>query len=258
MGLFWYRTNRFEWPPLSARLAGTGHRVAVSLGALFVLACLVVVGSAAFALLPEDSVGDWGPPRPFIAPRYPGEMLFVGTMHTTPLMVVREHFWGLPSWNTRFVLVAHLGIGYHLPGGDTFLMDTRRLDGLVTRFLPMVKLGRGRTRPVQYATLDLRMLREGPSPKDVRVIGQVTGGSDKAPPGVRVLVIGPAGTVPIVAVTDKDGIYDIPNPPPGHYEVRVAGCNTIPNLDHYPCDQETRSDLKAGEVFGVELKSSWD
>ena len=59
-----------------------------------------------------------------------------------------------------------------------------------------------------------------------------------------------------MAVTDSDGIYDIPDLPPGHYEVRVEGCGTNPEL--YMCDIETRSDLKEGEVFGREWQKGQD
>ena len=250
MGLFWHRTNRSDWPPLTARLASTRHRVAVRLGALLLLACLVIIGSAAIALVPFQGHGECAGAWPFASPRRPGHTAFVATIPWIPFAIVHEHFWGLPFWSTRFALIARAGIGGKLRGGNTYFIDGHRPTGLVTRFLPMVEIRFcGRSRPVSAAGLDVRILREGRSIKGVRVIGQVLGDYHKPAMGVNVRIIGPMGTITVI--TDKDGIYDIPDLPAGHYEVRIDRCK--PEDRQFNCDVNSTSDFKDGDVFVNEI-----
>lgn len=58
-------------------------------------------------------------------------------------------------------------------------------------------------------------------------------------PGVTVMVIGPAGS--LSTITDKSGIYDFRDLPPGHYSIRVG-----PNEHGWV-------DLKPGVVSGSDL-----
>lgn len=186
LGLFWHLTNRDEWPPLMERPASLAHRAIASIVALSLLACLTVIGSVVVTLLPRLEIVDCGRSRPFATRQYVGQIVFIAKLRDPGLAVVREHFWGLPSWNSRFVLIAHWGIGHNPLDGSTYFIDGHRSTGLLTRFLPIVEIAHcGRSRLVDHAALDVRMLRDGPSQKAVRVVGQVTGAHYKPRPGVE-------------------------------------------------------------------------
>ncbi|MGC1374155.1 MAG: hypothetical protein WA824_18615, partial [Candidatus Sulfotelmatobacter sp.] len=79
------------------------------------------------------------------------------------------------------------------------------------------------TARVSDAEVDLRVLRDGPPKNGGRIIGRVYRFSpegDGFVSGVRVDVIGPAGTISIT--TDRHGIYDLKDLPTGRYELRVG------------------------------------
>ena len=86
--------------------------------------------------------------------------------------VVEESFWGMPRW-TRFVLLTNNVYWKR----ETYFVDGRRAGGLLTQLLPIVEggVGCGRSRPVQYAVVDLRLLRRPPPPRATRVTGVVRG-----------------------------------------------------------------------------------
>ena len=253
VGLFWHLTGASGWPPIWLRLAETKHGAVVRFAVPIVLACSVISGAALIAILPQQgAIADCGPAQPFSTSRYPGHAVFLARVPSLPFAIVQEHFWGLLFWSSKFALIAHGGVDGSLPGGKTYYLDGRRVTGLVTRFLPIIELTvcGGRTRPAQNAVLDLRILREGSSPGGVRVIGQVSTGGSSPTAGVRVLVVGPSRTIAVI--TDKDGIYDLPNLPGGRYEVLIDGCKTKDRW--YPCDIASKSDLTAGDIFAGELE----
>jgi hypothetical protein len=252
LGLFWHFTNRGDWPPLIVPgSAFPARRVIASMVAFSLLTCLTLIGSVVVTLLPRLEIGDCGRSRPFATRQYGGQIVFVAKLRDPGLAVVREHFWGLPSWNSRFVLIAHWGIGHNVLDGSTYFIDGHRSTGLLTRFLPIVEIQRcGRFRPIDQAALDIRMLRDGPSQKAVRVVGQVTGAHYKPRVGVRVAITGPAGT--ILTTTDREGIYDVADLPPGRYSVRAQPCDESKNPAYYRCGEDR--EVKLGDVWGSELR----
>jgi len=154
--------------------------------------------------------------------------------------VVQERFWGLPSW-PRLVLLTN----YIYWEAETYFIDGRRADGLLTRMLPIVDAGIGcsRTRPEAAAIVDLRALRQGP-PTGTRLIGFVQqpetfagGFSRPRPPKLaadaKISVTGPTGTRTVM--TDEAGVYQVDDLAPGDYTVQLQVPDN-PTADSFPHD----------------------
>jgi len=254
-GLFWLGTYKLGWPSLIQARPRTVRGIAG-----FVITCLVVLcldvtftlwlsalGSSLFS-------GDCGgkPPsthsvssnhavftaRVIFVGRSFGDMMtrsgtVSGESHGSrtgdwAIAIVQERFWGLPRW-PRLVLLTD----YVYWMGETYFIDGAHARGLLTRFLPIVGAGIGcsRSRPVQDAIVDLRLLNE-PAPEDgTRLIGYVrepeifSGAlTPPTPPrlaaGARIDVIGPTGTKTIT--TDASGIYQIDGLLPGDYTLQLS------------------------------------
>lgn len=89
-----------------------------------------------------------------------------------------------------------------------------------------------------------RVLQDGPSKSGARIIGRVYSFLPDKPgvrfvPDVTVVVIGPAGS--LSTITDKSGIYDFRDLPPGYYSFRVGR------------NEHGRMELKPGAVSGGDL-----
>ena len=69
--------------------------------------------------------------------------------------------------------------------------------------------------------------------------------------GAKVVVAGPIGTKAVS--TDSDGIFELRDLAPGHYEVRVEQCDERRNPAYIRCT--ANADLVAGNTWGVELRS---
>src|SRR5262249_20140289 len=96
--------------------------------------------------------------------------------------IVKERFWGLPSW-TNLVLLRQ----YVYWQGETYFIDGFRNGTLPSRLLPIVEGGIScsRTRLAQEAVPDLRLLRRPPLEGHTRLIGSVRGPDPSAAPSVR-------------------------------------------------------------------------
>jgi hypothetical protein len=150
------------------------------------------------------------------------------------------------------VLIAFWGIGHNEASGRTYYVEGRYANGWITRFLPIIDMSHcSRSSPLDQAALDIRILREGPSQKGVRIVGQVRGSHNQLRLGAKVVVAGPMGTEAVS--TDSDGIFDLRDLAPGHYELRVEQCDERRNPAYNRCS--ANADLVAGKTWGVELSS---
>lgn len=141
--------------------------------------------------------------------------------------VVQEKFWGLSSWQPRLVLLTD----FTYRKGETYFIDGSRGRGLVTRFLPIVAAGPcSRSKPIQDAIVDLRLLRGALSNDGTHLIGYVTkpkifvpGFARQTPPefaaGAKIAISGSNGTQTIT--TDASGVYQLDGLPPGDYTLRL-------------------------------------
>jgi len=255
-GLFWLRTDKSGWPSLlRSRPYSPAKRVLaflvtlvgiLGLGIVFVLT-LSGLGSSLFS-------GSCRGTPPFVRPLYPAhavftaKVLFAGrsiealqTSHGAPqpsdgdskvgdwaIGLVQERFWGMPKW-TRLVLLTN----YVYWDGETYFVDGRRVEGVVTQFLPIVAggVGCGRTKPIEYAGIDLRLLRNPPASGTSHVVGYVRE-PEKFRPGIarpirpvlranaQIQVTGPAFSRTVT--TDSTGIYKLDDLASGDYTLELA------------------------------------
>ena len=243
-GLFWLGTNKWEWSPLASprptSLRGSLSILCATCAAIVLLDIVATLALTAFG----SSL--WGPDcrgrALFSKPAFAGHAVFtarlvyVGHKNTDRLGwqagdwaigVVQDRFWGLPWWNSHLVLLTH-AIFWQ---GETYFIDGRRSEGLLTRFLPIVEAGPcARTRPIVDATVDLRVLHESLPATGARIIGFVrkpepwTQGLTPPKPhtpfvGAKITATGPSGKTSVVA--DQEGIYEIDNLPPDDYTLTV-------------------------------------
>jgi hypothetical protein len=199
-GLFWVRTDRLGWPSLvQARPWSLTKRVSAFAATCAAMLCLDVVLTVVLCGLGTSLFnGDCGERQPFLHPLSPTQAVFtarvvfaarsidaLGAVHSAlhlsgrdrkvgdwAIGIVQERFWGMPHW-TRLVLLTN----YVYWEGETYFVDGRRAEGLLTQFLPIVEGGIScsRTKPMQDAIVDLRLLRRPPLPGATRVIGYVRG-----------------------------------------------------------------------------------
>ena len=256
-GLFWLGTHKLAWPTLLRHRPRTfARRIAALVVTCLVVLCLdVAVTLGLSALTSSLFSGDCRGKPPFTHPLsarhvvFTARVIFVGRSfyaltHDSGMNlpgfhdprvgdwaigVVQERFWGLPSWGPHLVLLTN----FIYWKGETYFIDGSHENGLLTWALPIVGAGIScsRSRPVQDALIDLRVLREAPPTGGTQLIGYVRppevfrGGL--APPaprsflaGARIDVTGTNGTKKIS--TDETGIYQLDGLPPGDYTLQLA------------------------------------
>jgi hypothetical protein len=174
--------------------------------------------------------------------------------------VVQDRFWGLPRWNSHLVLLTH-AIFWE---GETYFIDGRWAEGLMTRFLPIVEAGPcARTRPLVDATLEMRVLHKEPSSQGSRIIGYVRkpegfrGGLRPPTPhipftGARISVTGSSGTT--IASTDEEGIYEVGGLPPDDYTVTLA----LPETQSAPLRKLKKEDFAHSKLIEQDFQVTWD
>lgn len=255
---FWLLTARRNWPPLLLPAPCSWKRimamVLVGIGMfVIIVAVSVCVG------IPGGSGIDCGPSQPFASPHRPGNAVFIAravvvrgwparliNVKELPFGIVEKQFWGLPWWDERIVLIA-----LPLHEGEVYFVDGTRMQGLLTQFLPVVEVIHcNRTNLLKYATVDLRVLHDGPPRDGARIIGEVRRDRqwEKAV-GVKVLISGPHGI--IETETDKEGIYDVTGLPAGPYSIVADGKPR--RLGRNRCQTHADADLKSGDIWGCEL-----
>jgi hypothetical protein len=172
---------------------------------------------------------------------WPARLIYVKRL---TFAIVQQHFWGLPWWDHKIVL-----IGLPLQSAESFFIDGTRMHGILTQFLPVVEVtpcNRGKL--LEDAKVDLRILRDGPPHEGVRIIGQVEHFNRKNVPGLQVTIASPAVTTTVV--TDQNGIYDLSGLPPGHYAI-TANAKPV-RVGRNRCD--SYEGVKSGEVWGCTLQ----
>lgn len=253
-GLFWLATGRWGWRPLITRreIPGVSPRQPFILN-LSLFSFLIVVcafGSLCFPIA-EPDCGGRPPVSVQTSPKqavFTGKVLWVARppfseLQYGALLRGERVYWGLPRWMTGLVFIR--GYFRGTDAGREYFVDAYRSEGALTRFLPIVEhYPCCHTVPISDAEVDLRVLQDGTSKSGARIIGRVYSFQSDRPgersvPGVTVMVIGPAGS--LSTITDKSGIYDFRDLPPGHYSIRVG-----PNEHGWV-------DLKPGVVSGSDL-----
>lgn len=290
---FWLKTGKSAWPPLlRPRRRTMGRRIANFAVCALVVLCLDVsatlvlsaLGSSLFSGDCRGSPPSTHPLSPYHAV-FTARIVFAGwsiqdrvnsqTFDLIPpqfrgrvgdwaIGVVQERFWGLPSWS-RLVLLTD----YVYWQGETYFLDGRRADGLLTRMLPIVGGGINcsRTRPEQDAVVDLMVLRKPHSTSSGRIVGFArkpegfVGGF--APPSphrpyanARITVRGPIGTT--VVTTDQRGTYELDDLPSGDYTVQLAvPDNQLVGFFGY-ANEPQRVQVKPGEAAEANFYLFWN
>lgn len=175
LGIFWLGTYKLSWPPLlRPRPRSLPRRIA----AVVIVSGLVAAVELGTQLELEARLssvwtGECSEPASFPWPLRAGRVIFTARVvrvgHATrdsrkdagdwAIGIIRERFWGLRSWDPPLVFLTD-GI---FEKGQMYLIDGRRPEGALTRFLPIAEAG-----PCSQSGLlvdegiDLRVLRRGP------------------------------------------------------------------------------------------------
>jgi hypothetical protein len=276
-GLFWLGTNEWGWSPVVSPRPTSRRRglwaVSATCAIIVLLDITVTLAFTAF----QSSL--WGPDCSgralFTKPVFPGHavftarLIYVGHKNTDRLGwqagdwaigVVQHRYWGLPWWNPRVVLLTHV-IFWE---GETYFIDGRRPEGLLTRLLPIVEAGPcARSRPIVDAAVDLRVLQKTLPASGARIIGYVrkpeawTQGLTPPTPhtpfiGAKITVTSPSGQT--VAVADQDGIYEIDSLPPDDYTLMVD----LPETQTAPVRKLKKEDFVYSKLIEQDFQVSWD
>jgi hypothetical protein len=269
LALFWVGT--FRWEPLIAwRSTSLGRRVTS-----VVVTCLVVaaldIGTTLALTAWESSVNgpDCAGRQLFMQPVFPRHAVFTAHLvrvghaaHATgnkkkwagdwAIGVVEERFWGLPSVWPRFVLLTN-SIFWE---DERYFVDGSRPGGFLTRVLPIVQAGPcSRTRPLVDATVDLRILREKHKSTRPRIVGFVRRPETSRPwpsapvahtpfAGARILFAGSSGNV--VAIADRDGIYEVEGLQPDNYKATLELPDTLTASEQVG-REKTRQEIRKDE-----------
>lgn len=247
-GLFWLITSRWGWQSLIGRGISaeyTSRQPLIFTGV--VLLILVLACTFTSLYLPFD-FNCYKGGRPVSIQTSPRHTVFTGRVLTLgrplhsrgcpwALLRVEHIYWGLPRWMSGMVIVR--GYFRETDKDQEYFVDAYRSDGVLTRFIPVVEFYPCcHTTLLKNAEVDLRVLQDGPPKSGVRIIGRVydlrATNRGAFVPDSPILVTGPAG--PISTLTDKAGIYDLRDLPPGHYSMRVG-------LRDYGAD------LKTGDIW---------
>ena len=244
-GLFWMGTDKRDWAPLIATRPRSLRRrlltaLVLCLGIAFLDAAETFALSAWWSSTWTPDCGGRGL---FTKPVFSGHSVFTarlvsvggtsqesvfprGMVGDWAIGVVQERFWGFPHWS-RFVLLTN----YIFWKNQTYFIDGRRAEGLLTRYLPIVEAGScARSRPLVDATLEMRVLHEQFPNNGARIIGYVL----KLEPfsqgptspqrheylaGARITATSSTGRTTAVAVAE--GVYQIVGLSPDDYELTL-------------------------------------
>ncbi len=269
-GIFWLATHRIGWPPVWNTVGvSLSRRIAAVVCTVFLLYLVASVGVISM-LVRLQAIGDCsGYDPPFVKQRFPSQAVFVakvihlgyprgyvGGRKVSGWAVARvQHgFWGLPWWNSSFVLLTQ----YLFEGGERDFVDGQWRGGLLTLGLPIVEFGTcSRSGRLSNAEVELRVLQDGPPKIGVRIIGRAMRRThapdyrEEPAPGVNVIIAGPAGSV--TTTTDLHGIYDVTGLPSGRYSIRTDSYNE--KWHAYPsCGLQENPTLSSGDVWGCTIR----
>lgn len=230
-GVFWFVFSRYKWPPLISKTWFARRRgIAVALFSFFFIVACGVAILASLSLPWWPPIGDCGG-RPLIdAAGHPLNIVFTARL----LLVgprsfmgsslwsagrVEQRFADVPSWGGNIVFLR--GSFKKADKAGQFFVEGQRSTGVLTRFLPIIEpVPCGRTRPLKYADVPLRILQDGLPRDGARLLGRVYRYRSKTPvAGIKVLLDGPDGTKALQ--TDSSGIFDVSGLRSGEYTVRL-------------------------------------
>jgi len=202
---------------------------------------------------------------PFVRPVFPKQTVFTARILYVPnyqskegrrfgpwaIASVQHRYWGLPWWSSKIVVLT-AGV---FQQGDVYFVDGTRGALRSSRFLPIVYVGIcTRTRPLDDAAIDTRILNAGPPRSGGRIIGQSyrrDGLGYKLAPGIKVQIQGPNGS--ISTVSDDHAIYDVSGLAPGRYTITIDHPD---RRDLYEVlGYERRAVLSSGDVGGRDVYS---
>jgi hypothetical protein len=293
-GSFWLKTDQWGSSPLLAPFnqpRSTRRKIAGWAFVVVAIVCLDVAFTGVFVAMTSSLFSvDCNAEQPFTHPLNSEHAVFVASVIFTgfsidtwrrkptygfggssqsqigdfAIGVVKEKFWGLPSW-VHFVLLTR-GVYWK---GEVYFVDGRRYDGLLSRYLPIVDGGIScsRTRPVAQAEIDLRELRRH---SRLASGAQIIGYAMKPQafrsffaerpippipmPGAQISATGSTGTW--TAVADQHGIYELDGMAPDHYKLKIA----LPQTQS-AADQEvavTGNSAQKSEIFERDFRVSWN
>jgi hypothetical protein len=268
IGLYRLISAAFKWPPVLARSAENSKRRKLTF--VFDAAFIGVLGLMWTALIAALSIDIGDCSRiapPYSKPPRPGHALFIATdvLHSTSKLLTRdepltsfglltisrvqEPFWGLPWWDQKYVLMWRPEFRRFR---QTYLIDAHRSRGLLAQFLPLVTYTIcGRSRPLDDAEIDLRVLKDGESRLGARIIGYIfrrSGETRLRQAGIQVAITGRGGTGVVNA--DTKGVYDFPGLHPGSYTFHVEVPPKV-RVEYSGCP--SRFELAQGEVIECDL-----
>ncbi|HEV3039305.1 MAG TPA: carboxypeptidase-like regulatory domain-containing protein [Candidatus Angelobacter sp.] len=233
VGLYWLFASWRDWPAMLPSPLSLRRRIGVFCLVVFLVGALDLVATFILAARPFPS-SSWVCAGPSEFPRstfghdaiFTAHAIRVGHQLRTSdgwlgywaLATVQERYRG---WHFPRIVLLTEGI---IRSGHDYFVDARRPKGLLTRFLPIMEIENcTRTSELADAGLALRLLRSGLPENGARIIGQVRRVVFDTRPlwvqGATVAITGPIGT--IIAVTDREGIYDIGGLPPGRYRAQL-------------------------------------
>lgn len=271
-GVFWFTTDRLRWEPM---LPKGGIRLGATVVTMSLFLVVVSVSAVVTDLysVSNDSFECHFYMPPFAKQQFPEQAVFEARVLQTGLLwppratatkyprawrkrwalaVVNRHFWGLPWWDHKFVVLVDFDRGVHdfFVPGETYFIDGRRRPGSLTRYLPIFGTFCTRTDFLKDAEIDLRIIQDGLPSDGIRILGRTlkltTDDRWEYVSGVKVIVRGPAGDR--VTVSDQNGVFDFLGLPPGQYEIGRQDPNGIA-WQHPSCMQhEWQSPSKSGDV----------
>ncbi len=269
-GVFWCIRDRTNWPIIISKPLSVGKTAAL----LFCLLLATAIGAATFDFTTIWSNECHNRPQPFTKQQEPDQAVFIARILRSgklwgpdsqipsprrywSLAWVHKHFWGLPLWDRKLVvLIGYTGVPKNpFPRGEIDFVDGRRLPGSLTRFLPIYETFCTRTGPLADSEIDLRVLRDGSPQNGTRIMGRtersvhVSSSSDwdtyrwETIAHAKVFIRGPAGITTVES--DEHGVYDVIGLPPGHYEVGPEPADGVPPGWR---DVECHLRINAGEI----------
>ncbi len=285
-GLYWLWTSEFRWPVLvQSGPRSFGRRAAGVVITLFLVStCGFAMGVFRATFFSSLFNGDCRAKPPFTHAQhkehavFTARAIYVGrSIHTRQELrmspkdlrdspvgdwaigVVQERFWGVPTRWPHLVVMTN----FVFWKGGTYFVDGRRERNLLDNILPLVAGGIGcsRSRPIQEAVVDLRLLRQAP-PRQAAIVGYVRQPGPwagmmnpfevvKFLGGAQIEVTGVDGTRSVA--TDPSGVYVLDGLGAGDYTVRLR----VPegqraggfHMDGSFADESVRTvHLKADEV----------
>ena len=166
------------------------------------------------------------------------------------LVRVGKSFWGLPRWHQglAIVLISTSNNWDPFQGREMYFVDADRLDGSLTRFLPIFRDHRcTRTAPIEDAEIQLRVLRDGLPSNGLRILGKTirlrqqsnsNSYSVEKVPRVNVTIEGWKQGERFSAVSDENGVYDLSGLPIGGYRVGTEDEPGKMHWENYCCNPD--------------------